>query len=149
MRNKAEKQRRDRLNAFINELAKLIPLVARSQKRLDKTSILRLAATHLRIYQSKCAGRWKWWHFCWLQSLSSFGQAEGHATDGIAAPRWPVSTRPTDMRRNGQFYAHSEPGGQNHLCFAHRGDSFRASASECFAVRVNEFPQFFIWLRYF
>ncbi|XP_050301805.1 aryl hydrocarbon receptor nuclear translocator-like protein 2 isoform X2 [Anthonomus grandis grandis] len=52
MRNKAEKQRRDRLNSFIAELATLVPLISRSAKRLDKTSILRLTATHLRIYQT-------------------------------------------------------------------------------------------------
>ncbi|XP_072394725.1 basic helix-loop-helix ARNT-like protein 1 isoform X2 [Diabrotica undecimpunctata] len=50
-RNKAEKQRRDRLNSYIGELASLVPMVARSAKRLDKTSILRLTATHLRIKQ--------------------------------------------------------------------------------------------------
>ncbi|VEN49933.1 unnamed protein product, partial [Callosobruchus maculatus] len=50
LRNKAEKQRRDRLNAFIGELATLVPMVARSAKKLDKTSILRLTATYLRIY---------------------------------------------------------------------------------------------------
>lgn len=57
MRNKAEKQRRDRLNAFIGELATLVPMVARSAKRMDKTSILRLAATHLRIYQTLVNGK--------------------------------------------------------------------------------------------
>lgn len=53
MRNRAEKMRRDKLNSYIGELATLVPMVARSAKRMDKTSILRLAATHLRIYQSK------------------------------------------------------------------------------------------------
>ncbi|KAJ8924625.1 hypothetical protein NQ315_000775 [Exocentrus adspersus] len=57
MRNKAEKQRRDRLNAFIGELATLVPMVARSAKRMDKTSILRLTATHLRIYQTLINGK--------------------------------------------------------------------------------------------
>ncbi|XP_018570169.1 aryl hydrocarbon receptor nuclear translocator-like protein 1 isoform X3 [Anoplophora glabripennis] len=57
MRNKAEKQRRDRLNAFIGELATLVPMVARSAKRMDKTSILRLTATHLRIYQTLVNGK--------------------------------------------------------------------------------------------
>lgn len=52
MRNKAEKQRRDRLNAYIGELATLVPMIARSAKRMDKTSILRLTATYLRIYQT-------------------------------------------------------------------------------------------------
>ncbi|KAL1517549.1 hypothetical protein ABEB36_001299 [Hypothenemus hampei] len=51
MRNRAEKQRRDRLNSFIAELAALVPIVSKSAKRLDKTSILRLSATHLRVYQ--------------------------------------------------------------------------------------------------
>lgn len=53
MRNRAEKMRRDKLNSYIGELATLVPLVSGSAKRMDKTSILRLTATHLRIYQSK------------------------------------------------------------------------------------------------
>lgn len=53
MRNRAEKMRRDKLNSYIGELAQLVPMIARSAKRMDKTSILRLTATHLRIYQSK------------------------------------------------------------------------------------------------
>ncbi|CAH1123125.1 unnamed protein product [Ceutorhynchus assimilis] len=57
MRNKAEKQRRDRLNAFIAELAGLVPMVSKSAKRMDKTSILRLTATHLRIYQTLVKGK--------------------------------------------------------------------------------------------
>ncbi|CAH1170148.1 unnamed protein product [Phaedon cochleariae] len=51
-RNKAEKQRRDKLNAYIAELARLVPMVSRSAKRMDKTSILRLTATFLRINQT-------------------------------------------------------------------------------------------------
>ncbi|XP_022907239.1 neuronal PAS domain-containing protein 2-like isoform X2 [Onthophagus taurus] len=51
MRNRAEKMRRDKLNAFIGELATLVPMVSRSAKRMDKTSILRLTASHLRIHQ--------------------------------------------------------------------------------------------------
>ncbi|XP_077301658.1 uncharacterized protein LOC143922307 [Arctopsyche grandis] len=47
-RNKAEKQRRDRLNKSINELATLLPLVAESSKKIDKTGILRLTAHNLR-----------------------------------------------------------------------------------------------------
>ncbi|KAL3280019.1 hypothetical protein HHI36_017527 [Cryptolaemus montrouzieri] len=52
MRNRAEKMRRDKLNSYIGELATLVPMVAKSSKRMDKTSILRLTATHLRIYQT-------------------------------------------------------------------------------------------------
>lgn len=55
-RNKAEKQRRDKLNSFITELACLVPMVFNSPKRMDKTSILRLSATHLRIYQTLRGG---------------------------------------------------------------------------------------------
>nr|UTE95860.1 met1 [Lasioderma serricorne] len=58
MRNRAEKMRRDKLNAYINELAQLVPMIARSAKKMDKTSILRLTATHLRIYQI-ASGRYK------------------------------------------------------------------------------------------
>jgi PAS domain-containing protein len=51
-RNVAEKQRRDKLNAFIADLANSVPLVASATKRLDKTSILRLAAAFLRLHDS-------------------------------------------------------------------------------------------------
>ncbi|XP_017779280.1 PREDICTED: aryl hydrocarbon receptor nuclear translocator-like protein 1 isoform X1 [Nicrophorus vespilloides] len=56
MRNKAEKMRRDKLNSYISELACLVPLISKSPKRMDKTSILRLTATHLRIYQTLLNG---------------------------------------------------------------------------------------------
>ena len=52
-RNVAEKQRRDKLNAFIADLANSVPLVASATKRLDKTSILRLAAAFLRLHDSE------------------------------------------------------------------------------------------------
>ncbi|KAK9884917.1 hypothetical protein WA026_009154 [Henosepilachna vigintioctopunctata] len=52
MRNRAEKMRRDKLNSYIGELATLVPMVASSAKKMDKTSILRLTATHLRINQT-------------------------------------------------------------------------------------------------
>ncbi|XP_049819781.1 aryl hydrocarbon receptor nuclear translocator-like protein 1 isoform X3 [Aethina tumida] len=56
-RNLAEKQRRDKLNAFINELSTLVPMIAKSPKRMDKTSILRLTAVFLRIYQTLLNGK--------------------------------------------------------------------------------------------
>lgn len=59
IRNRAEKMRRDKLNAYIGELATLVPMVARSAKRMDKTSILRLTATHLRIHQTLLSGMMK------------------------------------------------------------------------------------------
>ncbi|XP_068898008.1 basic helix-loop-helix ARNT-like protein 1 isoform X4 [Tenebrio molitor] len=59
IRNRAEKMRRDKLNSYIGELATLVPMVARSAKRMDKTSILRLTATHLRIHQTLLNGKIK------------------------------------------------------------------------------------------
>ncbi|XP_067636098.1 circadian locomoter output cycles protein kaput [Eurosta solidaginis] len=49
-RNLAEKHRRDKLNASIQELASMVPHVADSQKRPDKTGILRFAAHGLRLH---------------------------------------------------------------------------------------------------
>lgn len=49
-RCESEKLRRDRLNAYIGELAKIVPLVMQSNKKIDKASILRLTVTYLRIY---------------------------------------------------------------------------------------------------
>lgn len=63
MRNRAEKMRRDKLNSYIGELATLVPMVARSSKKMDKTSILRLTATHLRIYQTLLNGNQNMPHF--------------------------------------------------------------------------------------
>lgn len=54
-RNLAEKQRRDKLNASIGELAKMVPHVSDSPRRLDKTAILRLATHGLRLHY--CFGK--------------------------------------------------------------------------------------------
>lgn len=51
-RNVAEKQRRDKLNAYITDLANTVPLVSSATKRLDKTSILRLSAAYIRLHES-------------------------------------------------------------------------------------------------
>ena len=50
MRNQAEKLRRDKLNTYISQLALIVPTVGLANKRLDKISILRLAANFLRIH---------------------------------------------------------------------------------------------------
>ncbi|XP_057381265.1 neuronal PAS domain-containing protein 2-like [Daphnia carinata] len=52
MRNRAEKQRRDKLNAYISELYSLVPSAAAAPRKLDKTSTLRLSANFLRIHQN-------------------------------------------------------------------------------------------------
>lgn len=48
-RNLAEKQRRDKLNASINELTKMVPHVAGCHRRFDKTAVLRFATHGLRL----------------------------------------------------------------------------------------------------
>lgn len=52
-RNMAEKQRRDNLNTNISAMAALVPTVAESPRKMDKISILRLAAAFLRIHYSE------------------------------------------------------------------------------------------------
>ncbi len=53
MRNKAEKLRRDKLNSHITKLGSLLPAVNTTPKRMDKTSILRLASNFLRCHRCK------------------------------------------------------------------------------------------------
>jgi len=52
-RNVAEKQRRDKLNSHINELANIVPLISNASKRLDKIAILRLSSVYMRLITSK------------------------------------------------------------------------------------------------
>ncbi|XP_071519226.1 uncharacterized protein [Panulirus ornatus] len=51
MRNMAEKMRRDKLNYYISELAGIVPLGSGANKRIDKTSVLRLAANYIRMHK--------------------------------------------------------------------------------------------------
>lgn len=53
MRNLAEKQRRTKLNAAINDLSQLVPMISNSSKKIEKTSVLRLSAVYLRLTQGK------------------------------------------------------------------------------------------------
>ncbi|KAL5277524.1 hypothetical protein ACFFRR_002634 [Megaselia abdita] len=48
-RNRAEKNRRDKLNGSIQELTTMVPHVAESPRRVDKTAVLRYAAHGLRL----------------------------------------------------------------------------------------------------
>ncbi|GIX83472.1 aryl hydrocarbon receptor nuclear translocator-like protein 1 [Caerostris extrusa] len=57
-RNQAEKQRRDRLNGYISELATLVPMVKNSTKPVDKVSVLRLAAAQMRLNYSCLSPRY-------------------------------------------------------------------------------------------
>lgn len=51
LRNKAEKQRRDKLNQSIAELASMVPPVMAAKRKIDKTGVLRLTAHYLRAHQ--------------------------------------------------------------------------------------------------
>ncbi|XP_071034637.1 hypoxia-inducible factor 1-alpha [Parasteatoda tepidariorum] len=51
-RNQAEKQRRDRLNDQVAQLATIVPPVLNASKPLDKVSILRLSASWMRLNYS-------------------------------------------------------------------------------------------------
>lgn len=51
IRNKAEKQRRDKLNRSIADLASMVPPVVATNRKIDKTGILRLTAHYLRAHQ--------------------------------------------------------------------------------------------------
>ncbi|XP_024942520.1 uncharacterized protein LOC107269431 isoform X6 [Cephus cinctus] len=55
-RNMAEKQRRDNLNTNISTMAALVPTVAGSSRKMDKISILRLAAAFLRTQYTLGSG---------------------------------------------------------------------------------------------
>jgi Helix-loop-helix DNA-binding domain len=48
-RNRAEKNRRDKLNGSIQELSTMVPHVAESPRRVDKTAVLRFSAHGLRV----------------------------------------------------------------------------------------------------
>lgn len=52
-RNRAEKNRRDKLNGSIQELSTMVPHVAESPRRVDKTAVLRFAAHGLRLQHGK------------------------------------------------------------------------------------------------
>jgi len=52
MRNRAEKQRRDKFNSYISEMGSLVSVVASAPRKLDKTSTLRLCANFIRIHQN-------------------------------------------------------------------------------------------------
>ncbi|CAK1554848.1 unnamed protein product [Leptosia nina] len=51
LRNRAEKQRRDKMNQSISDLAAIVPPVAIPARKIDKTSTLRLTAHYLRSHQ--------------------------------------------------------------------------------------------------
>ncbi|CAK1588614.1 unnamed protein product [Parnassius mnemosyne] len=51
LRNKAEKQRRDKMNRSIAQLAAIVPPVVASGRKVDKTSVLKLSAHYLRAHQ--------------------------------------------------------------------------------------------------
>jgi hypothetical protein len=55
-RSESEKFRRDRINAYIGELAKMVPYVMQTTKKIDKATVLRLTVAYLRIYHDLIKG---------------------------------------------------------------------------------------------
>ena len=52
-RSVGEKMRRDRLNSLLATLAEEVPFIANSYRRLDKTAILRLTVSYMKLYHGK------------------------------------------------------------------------------------------------
>lgn len=52
-RNLSEKKRRDKLNVYISELAALVPSCANSQRKLDKTTVLKMTVGYMKVHNGK------------------------------------------------------------------------------------------------
>ena len=49
-RNLSEKKRRDKLNIYISELASMVPSCATSQRKLDKTTVLKMTVNYMKVH---------------------------------------------------------------------------------------------------
>ena len=52
-RNLSEKKRRDKLNVYISELAAMVPSCANSQRKLDKTTVLKMTVGYMKVHNGK------------------------------------------------------------------------------------------------
>ena len=52
-RNLSEKKRRDKLNVYISELAAMVPACASAQRKLDKTTVLKLTVAYMKVHNGK------------------------------------------------------------------------------------------------
>ena len=52
-RNVNEKKRRDKLNIYISELATMVPSCASSERKLDKSTVLKMTVNHMKIHNGK------------------------------------------------------------------------------------------------
>ena len=65
-RNLSEKKRRDKLNVYISELAAMVPSCASAQRKLDKTTVLKMTVGYMKVHNGKIHydfdvnNRWAW-----------------------------------------------------------------------------------------
>ena len=52
-RNLSEKKRRDKLNIYISELAAMVPACANSQRKLDKTTVLKMTVAYMKMHNGE------------------------------------------------------------------------------------------------
>ena len=52
-RNLSEKKRRDKLNVYISELAAMVPTCANAQRKLDKTTVLKMTVGYMKVHNGK------------------------------------------------------------------------------------------------
>lgn len=52
-RNLSEKKRRDKLNVYISELAAMVPSCASAQRKLDKTTVLKMTVAYMKVHNGK------------------------------------------------------------------------------------------------
>ena len=80
-RNASEKKRRDKLNIYISELAAMVPSCTSAQRKLDKTTVLKMTVNYMKVNNGMfislllpffaCCSQHFFWDFCGL-NLQNF-----------------------------------------------------------------------------
>lgn len=56
-RNVSEKKRRDKLNIYISELATMVPSCATLQRKPDKTTVLQMTVSYMKVHNGKIVNK--------------------------------------------------------------------------------------------